>query len=319
MEDIYSYSMPPKPPPKIEVFITWIIGILSSVQFFFEKTMRRFNAHFNMFWKYRFLLKELVRKNVRLKYRNSALGMFWNLLQPLLAALVLWFVFSNLRGRGDNDGIPFILYILSGRILFSFFSDSTTGAMNSMRNNSGIIKKVYVPKYIYPMSVVISRFVTMCFSMVILAIFITYFDITEGYGYGLTPRVFFAVVPIGILFVFSLGVGLFLSAISIFVKDLIYIYSVFCRLVFYISPIIFSPEQILTGSSLKLVLRLNPLYGIIQMFRNAVFVSEGNAFANEEFFYSGWQLLYTFGWAVIMLLLGTYIFYKRQDKFIHHI
>jgi len=276
--------------------------------------------HWQNFWKYRFLLKEIVRKNVRLQYRNSSLGMLWSLLQPLLFSLVLSFVFTHLWGSSDTDGIPRILYILSGRLLFSFFSDSTQGAMRSVRANSSIIKKVYVPKYIYPMGTVFSKFVTFSFSLVILVGFIAYYDIMDGYGYGLHLRVFFAIVPIIILLVLSMGVGLLLSSISVFFKDTEFIYSVLCNLLFYLSPILYSAGNIKSGgSALKWVLRWNPLYGIMMMFRNAIFLTDGSMFAEKPFYYSLEQLGYTALVAGVVLIAGAYVFYKQQNKFILHL
>jgi len=283
---------------------------------------KKLKIHWGNFWKYRFLLKELVRKNVRLQYRNSSLGMLWSLVQPLLFSLVLGFVFSTLLGGNDPDGIPRILYILSGRLLYSFFSESTQGAMRSVRQNSGIIKKVYVPKYIYPMSTVFSRFVTFGFSLVILVGFIVYFNIKDGYSYGLHLRVFFAVVPIMILLVLSMGVGLLLSSISVFFKDTEFIYSVLCQLLFYVSPVIFSIDDIRFGGStpagdlLTTILRINPLYGILKMFRTAIFTSPD---MDVPFFYSTGQLFGTAAVAAAVLLLSAFIFHRQQNKFILHI
>ena len=101
------------------------------------------------FKKYRFLLWELVKKGVKLKYRRSYLGILWTLLEPLLTMIVLTIVFGSMFGNPDPT---FPVYILTGRLLYSFFSSATSGAMKSIRGNAGMIKKVYVPKYIYPLS-----------------------------------------------------------------------------------------------------------------------------------------------------------------------
>ncbi|MDR3344567.1 MAG: ABC transporter permease [Oscillospiraceae bacterium] len=290
----------------------------------------------NNFMKYRFLLKEIVRKNVRLQYRESVLGMVWTLLQPLLFTLVLSFVFSILFNRSDVGGVPFLLYLMCGRLLFSFFTDSTKRAMRSVRQNAGIIKKVYVPRYIYPMGNVLSTFVTFLLSLIVLVGFIIYYDVCKGFTFGLHLRVLYAIVPIVILFVFSMGVGLLLASISVFFKDTDFIYDVLCNLLFYLSPIIYSPDDVMKGRAsadlLLKILRLNPLYGIIQMFRNVVFYSPGlmetvkengknvlSEVAVMPFFYSERQLLYTAGLAVVVMALGAFVFYKQQDKFILHL
>ena len=106
------------------------------------------NKYWEGFMRYRYLLIELVRKGIKLKYRRSYLGLVWTLLEPLLTTLVLWFVFGNLLGRGDA---LYPVYILSGRLLYSCFSSSSKIAMRSIRSNQAMIKKVYVPKYLYPL------------------------------------------------------------------------------------------------------------------------------------------------------------------------
>ena len=108
------------------------------------------------FMQYRFLLSELVKKGIKLKYRRSYLGMIWSMLEPLLTKIVLTIVFGTLYGNTDRT---FPVYILTGRLLYSFFSQSTKAALKSIRQNSAMIKKVYVPKYLYPLSSVLFRII----------------------------------------------------------------------------------------------------------------------------------------------------------------
>ena len=104
------------------------------------------------FWRYRFLLAELVKKGIKLKYRRSYLGIVWSLLEPIMTTIVLTVVFGTLFNNKDRT---FPLYILTGRLLYSYFSKSTKAALKSIRSNAGMIKKVYVPKYLYPLSAVL--------------------------------------------------------------------------------------------------------------------------------------------------------------------
>ena len=129
------------------------------------------------FKKYRYLLRELVVKNIKLQYRNSALGMFWSFLQPLLTMVVLSLVFSRLFGKDSAAGVNYPVYLLSGRLLYEFYSQSTKRAMKSVRKNASIIKKVYVPKYIYPLSSVLSTFVTFLISLIVLAVVMLFFNV----------------------------------------------------------------------------------------------------------------------------------------------
>ena len=116
-------------------------------------------AYIENFKKYRFLLWELVKKGVKLKYRRSYLGILWTLLEPLMTMIVLSVVFGTLFGNKDPH---FPVYILCGRLMYSFFSSATNGAMKAIRTNSGMIKKVYVPKYIYPLSSVLFNCIGCC-------------------------------------------------------------------------------------------------------------------------------------------------------------
>ena len=119
------------------------------------------------FMRYRFLLVELIKKGVKLKYRRSYLGIIWTLLEPLLTTIVLTVIFGSLLNRGDSTAYP--VYILSGRLLYSFFSSGTNTSMKSIRTNAGMIKKVYVPKYMYPLSSVIYNYVIFLISLLVLA------------------------------------------------------------------------------------------------------------------------------------------------------
>ena len=134
------------------------------------------------FKKYRYLLGELVRKNIKLRYRRSYLGILWTLIEPLLTMIVLTIVFEEMLGRTGNDpNIPFPVYVLTGRLLYSAFSGSTNAAMRSIRSNSGMIKKVYVPKYMYPLSGIISNFVIFLISLIVLVAVIFFFVFMGSY------------------------------------------------------------------------------------------------------------------------------------------
>ena len=116
---------------------------------------------------YQFLLSELVKKGIKLKYRRSYLGILWSMLEPLLSMVVLTIVFGTLYGNTDKT---FPVYILSGRLLYSFYSSATKAALKSIRSNAAMIKKVYVPKYLYPLSTVIYNYIIFLISLVVLAI-----------------------------------------------------------------------------------------------------------------------------------------------------
>lgn len=272
--------------------------------------------HKNNFMKYRFLLKELVGKNIKLQYRDSFLGMFWTFLQPLLTMIVLTIVFGTLFGKDSKEVVNYPVYLLCGKLLFDFFSTSTKRAMRSIRGHAGIIKKVYVPKYIYPLADVVSTFVTFLISLIVLVAVIIFFNIIGYHPFHVTWRVVYAIVPLIILFFLALGVGMILSTLSVFFRDVENIYDVFSLLLFYVTPIMYHINKLglEPGSWQMKIVKLNPLYGIIGNFRAAIL------WGNDFVHYWDMNLLYLdVAITIFCLVVGFAMFYKNQDKFILHI
>lgn len=261
--------------------------------------------------KYNFLLAELVKKTIKLRYRRSYLGILWTLIEPLLTMIVLTVVFGQLLGRDSTnaafEGVPFPIYVLSGRLLYSFFSASTNGAMKSIRTNSSMIKKVYVPKYIYPISGVIANFVIFVISLIVLAGVVLFFIFQGTYKAPINGFMLLSVLPLINLFLLGIGVGILLSTMSVFFRDMEYLWSVLLMLIMYCSAIFYFPDRL--GEDAVMLLKLNPLYGIIYNFRVSFF---GHAFDMN-------LLLYTWGITGVLFLIGIYSFYRKQDKFILYI
>ena len=261
-------------------------------------------------WKYRFLLYEIVRKNVKLQYRNSVLGIFWTFLQPLMTTLVLVVVFGGIFGKSNEGIVCYPIYLLCGRLLYEFYTQSTKRAMRSIRLSASVIKKVYVPKYIYPVSNVLSNFVTFVISLLVLVAMVLYYMIFTDVELIITPYILLAIVPIIILLVLCTGVGLILSTLSVFFKDVEYLYDVFCMLIFYATPIFYTVDALGANKWVQMALMANPLYSIVSMFRSCVLFGEmwnWNHFAYACIF------------SLAMLGIGSLAFYKKQDKFILHI
>lgn len=251
------------------------------------------------FLKYKFLLKELVKKGIKLKYRRSYLGLVWTLIEPLLTMIVLTIVFGTLLGHHEKT---FPVYVLTGRLLYSVFSSATSGAMRSIRSNSAMIKKVYVPKYLYPLSSVLYNYIIFLLSLIVLAV--------VALVLGVYPTVYLlqAFVPLSILLVLILGVGMFLGTYSVFFRDLEYLWKVALMLIMYMCAIFYKADKILS-SNYAFVLKYNPLFCIIDNFRSAVFGSPMNMR----------YMWYSLGCAMVSLVLGFYVFYRRQDEFVIHI
>ena len=251
------------------------------------------------FMQYRFLLSELVKKGIKLKYRRSYLGMIWSMLEPLLTMIVLTIVFGTLYGNTDRT---FPVYILTGRLLYSFFSQSTKAALKSIRQNSAMIKKVYVPKYLFVISRVFSSFINLMASFTALLLVMMAMRSELHWTVMLSP------IPLMLLVLFSLGVGMILSAVTVKFRDIMHLYSVFLTALTYLTPVIY-PMSILPGWLYKIVM-LNPLTNILMMFRDVMI--------NNMVFSIG-QLIVAVVETVVFLIIGFYVFYRNQDQFILNI
>ena len=258
------------------------------------------NKYLSNFAKYRNLVVELVKKDIKLKYRRSYLAVLWTLLEPLHSMAVLAVVFSNLKGKSD---VAFPVYILSGRLVVSFFSSATKQAAKSIQSNASMIKKVYVPKYIYPTSCVISNFVIFLISLIVLAAVSIVFKVKP------TIYLLTAIFPVFFLFIMAWGVGLIIATLTVFFRDVEYLWGVLMMLVHYCSAIFYTPEAVV-AKGFGWVFDLNPVYAAVRNFRNAVLYGQP---------LHAPSMTYLMVFSVASLLIGTFVFYKKQDKFILHV
>lgn len=272
--------------------------------------MRLLKAYLHDFWRYRYLLINLISRDFKLKYRRSVLGVAWSVLNPLLMNIVMVIVFStimDMRGTGIEN---FPVYLLIGQLLFNFFTDGTSSAMSSMLSAAPLIKKVYIPKYIFPLERV-------CFSLVnCLLSFVALILMMIITGARLHATVFLALYPLGTLFLFTLGVGLILSAATVFFRDVMHLWSVFTTALMYFSAIFYDPLQMgsFTIGSLSLnvsqAIRFNPLYWYITGFRTTVL--NGRPLT--------WSMIWICGLCSVLALgAGLLVFRRQQDKFVLHI
>lgn len=251
------------------------------------------------FIKYKDLLYELIRKDIKLKYKNSILGILWSMVNPLLMMAVLTIVFSNLF---NNHIENFPVYVLSGRLIYQFFSESTNFAMDSILVNSQLIKKVYVPKYFFPISRICSSFFTTLVSMIPLLLVM----LASGMSFNWIN--FLAFYPLICLLITSVGVGLLLSTINVFFRDMKHLYTVTLTLIMYMTPI-FYPASIIPDH-FRVVIEMNPLFNILVMFREMLM---------DGRLPSAHVALITLLYSFFIFVIGLIVFYKKQDKFIFHL
>lgn len=251
------------------------------------------------FFKYYDLIIEMVSRDIKIKYKKSILGFAWSILNPLLMMLVMTVVFSTLF-KSDIPNFP--MYLLTGQVLFGFFSESTNMSMTSILGNAGLIKKVYIPKYIFPLSKVMFGFTNMLFSLVAVLIV------------GLITKTKFSIsillfpLPLIYIFIFALGISLILAVYAIFFRDLLHLYGILILIWTYLTPI-FYPVSILPNYLQKTVI-FNPMYVFINNFREIVL------YGKIPTLHSNILCLF---YAFLSIGIGIVVFYKNQDKFIFYI
>ncbi|MCR5217745.1 ABC transporter permease [Treponema sp.] len=253
------------------------------------------------FIKYKGLLKQLISRDIKLKYRRSMLGYIWSILNPLMIMIVLTVVFSYMFKR-DIKNFP--LYYLCGQILFNFFSMCATMSIHSIVDSGALIKKIYVPKYIFVVSAVTTQLISeFCFSLGALLIVM----LATHANFSFYNLLFF--VPAVEVYIFSLGVGLFLAQANVFFRDIQYIWKVIITIWLYITPI-FYPLTMLPPYLQKYVTRFNPMYMFIEQFRDLMYL---NRMLNPTTMLKGFTI------GIVALLIGMIFFKKNQDKFILYI
>lgn len=248
---------------------------------------------------YRPLLKELVVRDLKVKYRRSVLGYLWSLLNPLLMMVVMTVVFSYFF-RYQIENYP--LYLISGQILWTFFNESTNMAMFSVIDNAALIKKVYIPKFIFPLSRVFSSFVTMGFSLVAILIVMIFTRATFSWTILLFP------IPLFMLLIFSCGMGLILSSMSVYFRDITHLYSVVTMAWMYLTPIFYPIETL--PEDVAVILQFNPMYHYLFFFRQLILY--GTIPTASTWMICG-------GVSIGMLAIGMLVFKKLQKNFILYI
>ena len=249
--------------------------------------------------RYSFLIKQLVSRDFKTKYKRSALGMAWSFMNPLLTMSVQYIVFSTLF-KSDIPNYP--VYLLTGIVFFSFFNEAVTMGMTSITGNAALIKKVYMPKYIYPVSRIFSSLVNFAFTLapLFLMMIVT--------GTPFKASMFLLIFDIMCLLAFIIGMTLLLTTAMTFFQDTQFLWSVFSMMWQYLTPV-FYPETIIPAQWLP-IYRLNPMYQFITFAR--ICITEGVSPAPSAYFYCLFS-------AAAVLLAGVAVFKKFQNKFVMYL
>ena len=229
--------------------------------------------------RYSFLLEQLISRDFKVKYKRSVLGVLWSLLNPILMMCVMAIVFTNVF-KFSTPGVNYLTYLLTGLVYFNYFNEASNLSMSSVVGNFSLINKIYIPLY----------------AVIILT------------GTGLNIYHFLLPLSFIFLFVFTLGVSLFLATVSVFLRDMFYIYGIIIQILSYMTPIMYDINML--DPRLQIILKLNPLYHIITFARTIILYH---------------QIPTTMDFAaciissVASLIIGVVVFRKNQDKFIYYV
>ena len=253
-------------------------------------------------FRYQDLIRELVSRDLKLKYRRSFLGYVWSILNPLMIMIVLAIVFSSLLGKNIEN---YPVYLFTGRLLFDFMQNGTTNAMRSVTGNASLLRKVYVPKYIFTLSKVTSCTLDLVFSLGAMLIVMLVTGAPFHWQLLLMPLVIVQ------LYIFCVGLGFFLAQLNVFFRDVQHIYAAVLTAWQYLTPIIYDLDRLEKVPWLVTLIKgFNPMYYYVAQFRDLVYYGR---FPGPRVFWGGWLI------AFLMLFVGVWSFQRAKDKFILYI
>lgn len=248
---------------------------------------------------HRFLFEELVKRDFKKKYKRTVLGMAWSVLSPLLTLLVMRLVFTQFFGRNNPH---YTTYLFCGNLIFSCFSESTNQGMQSLMGNSRIFTKVNVPKYLFLLSKNIQTLINFGLTLCVFFVFCVLDNISFTWKFVLL------LYPIICLVLFNIGVGLILSALFVFFRDIHYLWSVFTQLLMYMSAIFYTIDHY--SPAVQYLFLLNPVYLFIRYFRKIVI---------EAAVPTVWFHLLMAADVLIVITIGSFIYKKYNTRFLYYV
>jgi len=247
-------------------------------------------------FRYRDLVTALVSRELKVRYRRSTIGFLWTMLQPLLMMLVLKVVFSSLFRVQLLKG-NYAVFALAGILFWNFFSQSIVTSMNSLRGNAHLLRKVPVPRSVFPVATVLSGVVNLAFALIPLLLILILTD------HQISPAILFLPVSILIVTLFTLGAGLLLSPLAVFFSDTVEMITVLLSILFYLTPI-FYPKEIVP-EHYRWIVRFNPLRSILEVFRDPIYLGKIPPPSH---------LAVSIGIAIAVFLLGAFAFRRSSDR-----
>lgn len=247
--------------------------------------------------KYSFMLMQLIKRDFKVRYRGSLLGVLWSVLNPLLNMLVLSIVFSQVFKAVDN----YKMYLLSGLVIFNYFGEATNMGVTSVVSNFGLLTKVYFPKSILPLSKVLSSGINFLISLAVFFVLGSFMGVHIWWGY------IFILYVMACLLLFAAGMSFILATLQVFMRDVQHLYGVIITIWMYSTPILYPIDVI--PAKFQLIFRANPLYIFIDFLRQITLYSSIPTYRS---------FLYCALWGICIFVIGAIVFVKKQSKFIYY-
>lgn len=247
----------------------------------------------------KYVLNNFVNQELTVKYKRSALGFFWSLLNPVATMIVSSVVFGSIMRFELKD---FVVFLYAGLLPWNFFAVTLDFSGVSILNNEGFIKKIYLPKILFPFSIACAQFINMLFSMAALFFFMVIL------GAKITPALFFLPYAFLLIFLFTVGLSLLLATINVYFRDMRYIMGVIMNAWYYLTPILYPIDRI--PDYLKPVFYFNPAYYLIEMFRAPIY---RGSFPDGQF-----TMIATLV-SLAFFVVGLFCFYRKEKDFVYRL
>jgi len=253
-------------------------------------------------WKYRDLVLLFVRRDFVSVYKQTILGPLWYLIQPLLTTITFTVIFGGIANL-PTDGLPQFLFYMSGTVIWTYFSDCLTKSSNTFVGNANLFGKVYFPRLAVPVSILISNLITFGIQFGLFLVFMAFFALN---GSAVRPNIWILFSPVLVLMMAGLGLGfgIIISSLTTKYRDLRFLVTFGVSLLMYATPVIYPVSAI--PARFQTLIRLNPMTPIVETFRYA-FLGAGSVQAL--------QLLYSFGFMVVIVILGAVMFNRVEATF----
>ncbi|TPE43491.1 ABC transporter permease [Pontibacter mangrovi] len=255
-------------------------------------------------WSYRHLLGALVKRDFLLRYQQTVLGPFWGLFPPIMTLVTYVLVFGKFVGI-PTDTLPPVLFYFAGIILWSFFNNSFSGTSAIFRDNIHLFSKVYFPRLVMPASVISTHFSTFLIQLFLMLLLIAYYALFQGLSLPVSAHLLWFPVAVATTAALALGLGLLFSVITAKYRDMGHLVSLGVRLLMYVTPVIYPLSSV--PEKVRWVVQLNPLTPLFEAFRLSL-LGEGTL--------TGAQVLYSIGFAGVVLVVAMLLFNKQGDKLI---